>query len=240
LPHLAGFEGPLPGRGEADWPRLEAMPRSLLLHWQNAVATVDLRWPSDPPPDPTTPVPPGATSVSEGQPNADGPDPAPAGPGRWAAHATVFSQVIGAGRCSGLDLTVTAASPDGTELALDQVESALTGPGGPLEPEGPLVTGPTTTADDVPPLGVCDDGSGERPDVLGAVDNASTYPAPRDALAAFVPTEPRLPNRGYHEIALSDGSFGYAYPDAEEPTALVRVAPRNGGWSVSAFGSAGC
>lgn len=243
FPAPAGYEGPLPGpsEGAPAWPDLS--PDTLLVHWQSADAAIDVRWPSFPPLDPTTPVPEGVTDISE-HPL----EPQPTTGGRWVAGAVFYSLVIGPGECSGFDLTVTSSSAVGSEAALDQVEMALAGPGGPLAPEPSSLVTDTTSTDALPSVPESD--NCEEPNVSGTVDGAATYATAREALAFYLAAEPILPNGDYQEIALPDGSFGYAMrprnadgspaPAGHDPTVVLHVVARDGGWAVASYEHTSC
>lgn len=236
FPVPAGFEGPLPGpSGEASDPY--GPTDSLKLHWRSVEgdATIDVRWPSSLPMDPTTPVPGGVTDRMR-YPSEE--------TGDGDLLESFYSQAIGTGECSGLDVNVTSADAGANETILDQIGLALVGPGGPLASERPLVTG-STTADTLPTVeesSTCPGTEG------GPVEGAPTYPTPREALGFYVATDTRFPADGYQEVGLPDGSFAYTYdahaalqvPDSSYISNVAHVVPSGEGWRVASWESTRC
>jgi hypothetical protein len=240
FPAPAGFEGPLPGPSEHAPPPADLSPDTLLVHWQSPDATIDVRWPSSMPLDPASPVPEGMTTLFE--------DPvAPLTSGdRWAAHAEIDNLALGSGGCSGLDVTVTTGDADGSRVALDQVEMALAGPGGPLEPERPQLVTDTISAHALPEVAddedLCVDETGyKHPNIKETIEGVATYATPREAVAFHIASKP-VQRLSYQEIVVSDGSYGYAYHSDPEIgiTGLYHVVPRDGGWAVATYEHTSC
>jgi hypothetical protein len=207
FPAPAGYEGPVAGPSGRITVPSDVSPYTFQAHWRSADAAIDVRWPSTPPLDPTTPHEAENTLISE---FSESSWHEPAQEGDVIRGATFDSLALGVVRCVGLDVVVTSRNGAIAEQALDDIEIALAGPGGPLEgrnPE-PLVTGPTT-ADTLPEVAPCraDDGlegapvgaatevatptgGSDQETVAVTVEGGPTYPTPSDALALFLVTEP--------------------------------------------------
>jgi hypothetical protein len=249
LPAPASYEGPFPGPSDRVDVEAEMSPDTVQLHWRSAEGTIDVRWPSFPPLDPTTPYTAEPTSVSESYDRADG--------GR-VREARVATTALGAGQCVEMGVIVTSDDPQVVERTLDQIEIGLVGPGGvlPSPAAGPLVAG-TLQAAALPEVVACPETNQHSG---GPVDDAGTHPTPREALAFFLVTEPVLSQWGYEEISLPDGSRGYALdletfatgpyrPDeisdaTDQPTTVaatvVHVVPQGDGWTVTSWRARAC
>jgi len=240
IPAVAGFEGPFPGLSEGAPTPPELSPDTLLLHWESADATIDLRWPSYPPLDPETGLTEGTASHSDHPP-----EPLPE-TGRWASRGEIYTRELGAVECSGLDLTAISGDAAGSRSALDQIQMALLGPSGPLVPEWPRLVTDTTSADTLPRVvdgeDRCVDDRGSHPNVRGTVEGTATHPTSREALGFYLATEPVLGLGDYQEIALPDGSFGYALHAGlnGEITVVLHVVQSGGGWKVASFEHTAC
>lgn len=227
FPVPAGFDGPFPGpSGEASDPY--GPTDALKLHWRSGQVTIDVRWPTSLPMDPTTPTPGGETHRMRypAEFTGDG-----------SLLETFYSQALGTGDCTGLDVNVASPDPGANETVLAQIDMALVGPGGPLAPQSPLVTG-STTADTLPSLA---DWDCEGPDNRGGpVEGGATHPTPHDALGFFVATDHVLSQHGYQEIVLPDGSYGYAHHFGPDVTTVVHVVPSDAGWRVASWATKPC
>jgi hypothetical protein len=244
FPAPAGYEGPLPGPSEAATSQSEPPPDGLMLHWQAADGTIDVRWPSYPPLDPQTPPEsPDPETPDESIVTVFEQDPRPTGDGRTTQQATFVSGAIGSGPCSAVDVTVASDDATAAGRLQDQIEIALVGPGGVLAGPAPaLVTG-SRTADTLPDVAPCRTQEPETPaTVSGTPRDLGTYPTPRDALTFFLATEPRLSQRDYEEITLPDGSLGYAYraePNRDVVT-VIHIVRSGEGWAVGSWQASSC
>jgi hypothetical protein len=249
FPAPPGYEGPFPGPSESE-NIIEETQRTLpsdaardtvQTHWRSAEGTIDVRWPSYPPMDPTTLWGLEATRLSETS------WPGHQGRASWLRVATT---AIGAGQCEEIEIVATSDDPAVVESTIDQIALALAGPGGilPSPATGALVS-ESIEADALPEV--------DCEPVGTTVDDMGTYPTPTEALAAFLVTEPQLPQWYYQEVALPDGSLGYVFynldisragdptidprrpPTTDDVIAVVHVVPRGDGWSAGSWQSCG-
>jgi hypothetical protein len=208
----------------------------LWMHWRGAEAIIDVRWPSFERVEPDTPA--GPANVTEDE-------PPPAEEGRSTQRAVFRTASLGEGDCSGLDVTVTAGDAAVAAAVLDQVEMALVGPGGPLAPTEPLLSG-TTTAEALPEVTPCRDPETDETldNVGGPVRDTETYATPQEALGFYVATVPWYPRTDYEEIRLPDGSVGYTHRPRHNQDAgvvlAVHVVRQSDGWTVAAVEASSC
>jgi hypothetical protein len=239
LPLPDGFTGPEPGLvvPPAYDPPADG---SYAAHWSRGGTDVDVRWPSSPPLDPTTPHESDTPSVwlSCG--------PVPLEDGRLTANLNYSTSRLGELSCASMDVTVVAPDAATLDATIVEVRTALEAASGPFGVADEVLVVESLAMDELPegigcspPAG--EDGSG----VQGGPVDLPTYATAREALRAFLVTQPTLQTHQWTEVTLPDGTMGYltdvALPE-EEPTWATRihVVPDGDGWTIVDWQSPTC
>jgi hypothetical protein len=209
-----------------------------VIHWTDGSRTVEVRWPA-------------GSVLLDG-----GPVPTRGGAGITVATIDVPATATGAitkvAVISGFDaapdacrtLQVSTFAVEGA--ALPPIEDIIG-----LTEDQPLVVD-TVVAESAPDVGQCQgppDLAG--PNKQGPVTGGTIHGSPEEALAAFFAGEGTLPatidrgtlpQGGYTQFRLADGTVGFAWESAPPGfySVLISVVPAGDGWSVTAIETSGC
>lgn len=238
FPAPEGFEGPasVPASSEIVGPNWNGV----VLRWQGSEGTIDVYWPGLPG-DPTTPF-----RTDEIWAFAISPRQTP--DGQWAQQVELQTTALGDDACDSFMAVVTTPDADSTRGVVAQIGLGLVGPDGVAPGPKPTLVTRTTTIDALPDIEPCTPPTDaeDAENYGGTVGDAGTHPTPEEALAYFAPTDlQRLPQGGYVQATLPDGSYAFLFePDPERAadffTVAVVVDPVDGGWTVTSWESTGC
>jgi hypothetical protein len=228
------FVGPMPGPGPDS--TVDASPEQFVEHWTSLQGSVEVRWPPDA--DGILAAPSaeaqrgGASVASIGPPDADG---------HYVRHIYFNAPPHQVRWCQVVQVDVRDSDPARADTIVEYIL------GNAYDIDRRLVAN-SATADAAPAAITCPvpAGTPASPNRGGTV-TTPTYPTPTDALNAFVTADPTLPQFGYTELTLPDGSTAYGAP---KPTSdgfahgvfvtVIHVSRNEGGWAVDWWDGSGC
>jgi hypothetical protein len=225
----AGFAGPTPGPSAMN--TVSPDPSRFVEHWESPTGSIDVLWPPDPDipgPDPTRPFnQDAASSATPGAPDANG------------NYLTAYYAPAGSNtltQCQAVQIEIRAPSPTDRDLIFQQVLTALVGKPALISGTDNVETLPTAIACRAPA------GTPAPPNQTGTGDGTS-FPSSDEALRAFVGTKPSVPQAGYRELDLTDGTIAFAAPAIPTGTGyvvVVHVVPADNGWLINSWETSGC
>ena len=249
-----GFRGPIEGPG-GDWPTPPSDDQ-LVRSWSTATDTIELRWPA--PGDPEKVASEHGGVVIEEVPSATAvvtPHPRPVPSDRHAVSIAVSADVLGAGACRSLQLSIAATTPERALDVASLVHRSLVGRGGTfMPPVEPLVV-ETTTADELPDVPPCKAPAGvPHSDYVGGdVAGLGVFDTAARALRAFLDSkmttsddvfgrpeaQPTIADTGYTAAAMPDGAVAFVRREGAGVVVILAV-PVAGGWTIDRWHATGC
>lgn len=245
IPVPEGYSGPTEGPGPDSL--TEPADGQLVAHWTSDHGSIEVMWPppAEAPVEAVVGEPGGgATGVLMVE---DSSVVAPSG--REAKGLYAVSETFGEGPCT--TLAITIAHDDATQLGQTAlaVHNDLFG-------RRPLVAS-SVSVEEEPEVIPCDVRDGEDLPLYagGPVDDLGSFSNSEEAMQAFLESQrvverdpffevemehSYLPESGYTEMSLPDGSISYAYETEDGVTVLVHTVETGDGWTVDRWRESGC